>query len=29
LKSGAGYIMAGNATIFVKESGDDLEYFIL
>jgi hypothetical protein len=29
LKSGAGYIMAGNATIFVKESGDDLEYFVL
>lgn len=29
LKSGAGYIMAGNATIFVKESGDELEYFIL
>ena len=29
LKSGVGCILSGNSTIFVKESGDDLEYFIL
>jgi len=29
VKYGVGYIVTGNATIFVKESGDDLEYFVL
>ena len=29
VKYGVGYIVAGNATVFVKESGDDLEYFVL
>jgi hypothetical protein len=29
VKDGVGYIITGNATIFVKESGDDLEYFVL
>jgi|688.fasta_scaffold520060_1 hypothetical protein len=29
VKYGVGYIITGNATIFVKESGDDLEYFVL
>jgi hypothetical protein len=29
VKYGVGYIITGNATVFVKESGDDLEYFVL
>jgi hypothetical protein len=29
VKYGVGYIIAGNATVFVKESADDLEYFVL
>jgi hypothetical protein len=29
VKFGVGYIVAGNATIFVKESGDELEYFVM
>lgn len=29
VKYGVGYIITSNATVFVKESGDDLEYFVL